>query len=124
MENLIVDKTFAEGKIDQELSKYLPCRKIKLYRLENIESCWDFMNNNSLQIFVKSFCNETLTKVYRLMLFSTEIKIDNFFLYEIKIAIERESLERNFDCFQLIKQDKNDVLDVIYHNKQIIHFSD
>ena len=125
MENLTVDKTlFAEGKIDQELSKYLPRPKTRLYRLQNIESCWDFLNDNSIQSFVESFCNETLTKVYRLMLFSSEIEADTFFLYELKRAIERESLERNFDCFKLVKQDKYHVLDVIYVNKEIIHYSD
>ena len=119
-----VDKTlFAESKIDQELIKYLPFPNIRLYRLENIESCWDFMNNNSIQRFVESFCNETLTKVYRLMLFSSEIKVDNFFLYELQRAIERESLKRNFDCFQLVKQDKNTVIDVIYNKQQIVYLT-
>ena len=111
---------FAGTKIDQELIKYLPSPNIKLYRLENIDSCWDFMNNNSIERFVESFCNETLTKVYRLMLFSSEIKADNFFLYYLKRAIERESLKRNFDCFNLVKQDKNTVIDVIYNEQQII----
>ena len=125
MENLIVDKTlFAEGKIDEKLIKYLPSPKTKLYRLENIESCWDFMNNNSIQKFVESFCNETLTKVYRLMVFSSEIEADKFFLYDLKRAIEEESLKRNFDCFQLVKQDKHTVIDVIYNEKQIIYLSD
>ena len=125
MENLTVDKTlFAESKIDQELKKYLPCPKTRLYRLQNIESCWDYLNDNSIQSFVGSFCNETLTKVYRLMLFSSEIKADTFFLYKLKKAIERESLERNFDCFKLVKQDKYHVIDVIYVNKQIVFYSD
>ena len=118
------NKTFAGTKIDQELIKYLPSPNIKLYRLENIDSCWDFMNNNSIERFVESFCNETLTKVYRLMLFSSEIKADKFFLYYLKRAIERESLKRNFHCFQLVKQDKHTVINVIYNNKQIIYLSD
>ena len=81
MENSPVNKTnvFTEGKIDKELIKYLPSPKFKLYRLENIESCWDYIENNSIERFVKAFCNETLTKVYRLLLFSSEIKLDNFF---------------------------------------------
>ena len=125
MENLTVDKNlFTEGKINENLNKYLPSPKYKLYRLENLESCWDFIEDNSIDCFVRSFCNETLTKVYRLMLFSSEIKLDNFFLYYLKRAIETESLKRNFDCFQLVKQNKYDVLDVIYNDKQIIHLSD
>ena len=124
MEKTFDKNLFAEGKINEKLIKYLPSPKFKLYRLENIESCWEYIKNNSIQSFVKSFCNETLTKVYRLMLFSSEIELDNFFLYYLKRAIERESLKRNFDCFQLVKQDKYDVLDVIYNDKQIIHLSD
>ena len=123
MENLAVNKVyfFDEDKIYKELKNYLPSPKLKLYRLENIESCWEFIENNSIKNFVKSFCNETLTKVYRLIIFSSEIKFDNLFLYHLRGAIERESLKRNFDCFQLVKQDKNDVLDVIYNAKQIIY---
>ena len=125
MENLTVDKNlFTEGKINENLNKYLPSPKYKLYRLENLESCWDFIEDNSIDCFVRSFCNETLTKVYRLMLFSSEIKLDNFFLYYLKRAIETESLKRNFDCFQLVKQNKYDVMDVIYNDKQIIYISD
>ena len=125
MENLIVDKNlFVEGQINEDLSKYLPCPRLKLYRLENIESCWDYIKNNSIEKFVEAFCNETLTKVYRLVLFSSEIKLDNFFLYYLKRAIESESLKKNFDCFQLIKQNKDDVMDVIYCNKQIIYLND
>ena len=83
-ENLAVDKTlFAEGKIAEELIKYLPRPKTRLYRLQNIESCWEFLNDYSIQSFVEIFCNETLTKVYRLMLFSSEIEADTFFLYEL-----------------------------------------
>ena len=97
---------------------------VKLFRLENIESCWNYIENNSIQRFVESFCNETLSKVYRLMLFSSEIEADHHFLYELRGAIERESLNRNFDCFQVIKQDKRNVIDVIYHGKQIIYLTD
>ena len=124
MENsTVLDKNlFTEGKFNDKL--YLPLPKYRLYRLENLESCWDFIENNSIDCFVRTFCNETLTKVYRLMLFSSEIKLDNFFLYYLKRAIERESLKRNFDCFQLVKQNKHDVLDVIYNEKQIIYLSD
>ena len=122
--NSVNKELFTKGKIDQELITYLPRPYIKLYRLENIESCWDFINNNSIQRFVESFCNETLTKVYRLMIFSSEIKAHNLFLYDLKRAIERESLKRNFDCFQLVKQDKCTVVDVIYNEQQIVYLSD
>ena len=122
--NSVNKELFAKGKIDQELITYLPRPYIKLYRLENIELCWDFINNNSIQRFVESFCNETLTKVYRLMIFSSEIKAHNLFLYDLKRAIERESLKRNFDCFQLVKQDKCTVVDVIYNEQQIVYLSD
>ena len=124
MENsTVLDKNlFTEGKFNETL--YLPFPKYRLYRLENLESRWDFIENNSIECFVRTFCNETLTKVYRLMLFSSEIKLDNFFLYYLKRAIERESLKRNFDCFQLVKQNKHDVMDVIYNEKQIIYLSD
>ena len=123
MENLAVNEAhfLDEDKIYKELKNYLPSPKFKLYRLENIESCWEFIENNSIESFVKSFCNETLTRVYRLIIFSSEIKFDNLFLHHLSRAIERESLKRNFDCFQLVKQDKNDVLDVIYNAKQIIY---
>ena len=121
-----VGKTLsAESKIDQELLKYLPSPKVRLYRLENLDSCWDFINDNSIERFVESFCNETLTKVYRLMIFSTELKVNsNLFMYNLKRAIEEESIKRNFDCFQLVKQDKYTVIDVIYNNQQIIYLSD
>ena len=120
-----VDKTlFTGSKIDQELVKYLPSPKVRLYRLENLESCWDFINDNSIEKFVKSFCNETLTKLYRLMIFSTELKvISNLFMYHVKRAIESEAIKRNFDCFELVKQDKDTVIDVIYNNQQIIYLT-
>ena len=56
----------------------------KLFRLENIESCWDFIEDNSIESFVESFCNETLSKVYRLMIFSSELQQDHFFLMNLK----------------------------------------
>ena len=118
------NKLFTEGKIDPKLIKYLPKPTMdKLFRLENIESCCDFMENNSIESFVEIFCNETLTKVYRLMLFSSEVEADRFFLYELRKAIERESIKRNFDCFQLIKQDKYTVIAVLYHQKQFVYLT-
>ena len=98
--------------------------KTKLFRLENIESCWNFIEDNSILSFVELFCNETLSRVYRLTIFSSELQQDNFFLYELKKSIEREAIKRNFDCFQCVKQNKYSVMDVIYNEKQIIHLSD
>ena len=121
------NKLFVEGKIDPKLIKYLPktnSHMDKLFRLENIESCWDFMENNSIQSFVELFCNETLSRVDRLLIFSSDLQYDRFSLYELKKTIERESIKRNFDCFQLVKQNRHDVIDVIYNQKQIIYLSD
>ena len=92
----------------------------KLYRLENIESYLDFINDNTIQRFTSIFCNETLSKVYRLLIFSKEIDADPLFLFRLKCAIEGESLKRNFDCFKVIRQEDYDVFDVIYHEKDLI----
>ena len=94
------------------------------YRLENIESCWDFIEDNSIQSFVELFCNETLSRVYRLILFSSDLEQDRFFLYELKKAIDTEGIKRKIDLFQPVKQNKYTVMDVIYNQKQIIHLSD
>ena len=96
----------------------------KLFRLENIESCWDFIEYHSIQSFVELFCNETLSKVYRLMIFSSELEQDRFFLHKLKKAIEKEAIKRKFDCFQLVKQSKYAVKDVIYSQNKIIYLSD
>ena len=96
----------------------------KLFRLENIESCWDFIKDNSVKSFVELFCNETLSRVYRLMIFSSELQQDHFFLNELKKAIDREAIKRKFDCFEPVKENKYTVMDVIYNQKQIIHLSD
>ena len=92
----------------------------KLYRLENIESYLDYLTYNSIKEFTSKFCNETLSKVYRLLIFSKEIDADPLFLFRLKCTIERESLERNFDCFKVIKQEDYNVIDVIYHEKELI----
>ena len=92
-------------------------------RLENIESCWDFMENYSIESFVNLFCNETLTKIYRLMIFSSTLKQDNIFLDKLKKSIEKEAIKRNFDCFHLVKQNKDSVEDVIYCQKRIIYLN-
>ena len=95
----------------------------KLHRLENVESYLDFLKNNSIEKFTETFCNETLSRVYRLVMFSKEIDADPFFLYNLQRAIERESLKRKFDCFITVKQNKNDVIDVIYHQKQFVYLT-
>ena len=97
----------------------------KLLRLENVESCWLILKEKSIEEFVKLFCNETLTKVYRLLIFSSELDhLNNLFLNELQKAIESESIKRKFDCFQLVKQSNEDVLDVIYCNKKIIYINE
>ena len=96
----------------------------KLFRLENIESCWNFIEDNSIQSFVELFCNETLSRVYRLMIFSSNLKQDHIFLNELKKSIDKEAIKRNFDCFQSVKQNSDTVIDVIYHQKRIIHLND
>ena len=96
----------------------------KLFRLENIESCWDFMEDNSIQSFVELFCNETLSRVYRLIIFSSELQQCPMFLKEVRNAIDREAVKRKFDCFQPVKESRYTVRDIIYHQKQIIYLSD
>ena len=93
----------------------------KLLRLENIDSCWKFMEKNSIRSFVELFCNETLSKVYRLLIFSTDLEPDKKFLNEVQKAIDFESIKRKFDCFQLVKQSSESVQDVIYCNEKIIY---
>ena len=97
--------------------------KHKLFRLENIESCWNFIEDNSIQSFVELFCNETLSRIYRLMIFSSDLKQNHIFLNELKKSIDKEAIKRNFDCFQSVKQTSDSVIDVIYCQKQIIHLN-
>ena len=97
---------------------------VKLFRLENIESCWDFMEDNSIQSFVELFCNETLSRVYRLIIFSSDLQQDRMFLKEVRNAIDTEAIKRKFDCFQLKKENQYNVRDIIYNQKQIIYLSD
>ena len=97
---------------------------VKLHRLENIESFTDFLEHNSIERFCDTFCNETLSRVYRLVIFSKEINASPSFLRSLQRAIERESLERNFDCFKVVKQDRRDVMDVIYYQKDFVYLTD
>ena len=94
--------------------------KRKLFRLENIESCWDFIEENSLESFVELFCNETLSKVYRLLIFDSELKHNNLYLNKVRKAIDEEAIKRNLDCFQPVKQKTENVIDVVYCNKKIV----
>ena len=73
----------------------------KLFRLENIESCWDFMEYNSIQSFVELFCNETLTRVYRLIIFSSELQQDRFFCMNLKKLSREKQLKENLIVFSL-----------------------
>ena len=107
----------------QSISNHIIMEK-KLFRLENIDSCWDFIDYHSIASFTELFCNETLSKVYRLMIFSTDLKQNNMFLNEVKKAIEREAIKRNFDCFKPVKQAYENVIDVIYCQKKIIRLDD
>ena len=93
------------------------------FRLENIESCWTFMEENSIESFIDLFCNETLSKVYRLIIFSSELEQNNKFLNEVKNSIDREAIKRKFDCFQPVSKclQENNVFDVVYCNKKIIY---
>ena len=102
-------------------STFLILILMALFRFENIESCWYILEDYSIQSFVKLFCNETLSKIYRLIIFSSDLKQDNIYLNELKKAIEKEAIKRNFDCFHVLKQNSDSVMDVIYHEKQIIH---
>ena len=97
---------------------------VKLFRLENIESCWDFMEDNSIQSFAELFCNETLSRVYRLIIFSSDLQQNHMFLKEVRDAIDKEAIKRKFDCFELTKENKSNVRDIIYSQKQIIYLSD
>ena len=97
---------------------------VKLHRLENVESFTDFLEHNSIERFINTFCNETLSKVYRLVIFQKEIDASPSFLYSLQRAIERESLNRDFDCFKVVKQNRRDVIDVIYHQKDFVYLTD
>ena len=99
-------------------------KNCKLFRLENIESCWTFMEENSIESFVELFSNETLSKVYRLIIFSSDLEQNNMFLNELKNAIDREAIKRKFDCFQPVKQTRESVFDVLYCDRRIIYVDD
>ena len=74
-----------------------------------------------LEALLNYFVTETLSKVYRLLIFSTDLEPDKKFLNEVQKAIDFESIKRKFDCFQLVKQSSESVQDVIYCNEKIIY---
>ena len=93
----------------------------KLFKLENIESCWTFMKENSIESFTELFCNETLSRVYRLIIFSSDLEQDNKFLNEVKNAIDKEAIKRKFDCFQPVNKCLHEnVFNVVYCDRRII----
>ena len=96
----------------------------KKFKLENIESWVEFIEENSIESFTDLFYNETLSRVYRLIISHSELKADNKFLNNVKLATDKESEKRNFDCYTP-KNNKNwnheNVFDVVYCNKKIIY---
>ena len=95
--------------------------KFKKFRLENIEQCWNYMKNEDIDSFVCNFSNETLSKVFRLIIFSSELpKYSNEFYYNVQRSIENEAQKRKFDCFSHIIDNKSDVFDVIYVDNKIV----
>ena len=68
--------------------------KFKKFRLENIDQCWDYIHNEGLKNFIYNFSNETLSKVYRLIIFSSELPKynKNMFYHNVQMNIEDENL--------------------------------
>ena len=107
------------------MSENLERLKYKKYRLENVEKCWDYIKNEGLEEFVYNFSNETLTKVFRLIIFSSELpEYDNKFYYNVQVSIEHEAQKRKFDCFSHIKDNKSNVFDVIYVDNKLVLIND
>ena len=103
------------------MSENLTRLKYKKYRLENFEKCWDYIKNEGLEDFICNFSNETLAKVYRLIIFSSELPgYDNKFYYNVQLNIEHEAQKRKFDCFSHIKDNKSNVFDVIYVDNKLV----
>ena len=95
--------------------------QFKKFRLENLEQCWDCIKSEGLEFFIKNFSNETLTKVFRLIIFSSELpKYHNKFYYDVQRSIENEAEKRNFDCFSHTEDNKSDIFDVVYVDKKIV----
>ena len=81
------------------MSEQISRLKFKKFRLENIEQCWDYIHNEGLESFIYNFSNETLSKVYRLIIFSSELPNVNTFYHNVQVNIEDEAQKRKFDCF-------------------------
>ena len=96
--------------------------RYKKYRLENVEKCWDYINNEGLESFIYNFSNETLSKVFRLIIFSSELPENNknIFYHNVQCSIENEAQKRKFDCFSHIKDNKSEIFDVVYVNNNLI----
>ena len=97
--------------------------RYRRYRLENIDKCWDYINENDLESFIHNFSNETLSKVYRLIIFSSELPKSNIytFYHNVQVSIEDEAQKRKFDCFSPhVKDNKSEIFDVIYVDKKIV----
>ena len=104
-----------------EMSEQSSRSKYKKFRLENIDTCWDYINNESIENFIYNFSNETLSKVYHLIIFSSELPpYNNKFYYNVQVNIEHEAKKRKFDCFSHIKDNKSDIFDVVYVDNKIV----
>ena len=93
------------------------------YRLQNIDSCWTYIEDNSIKEFITLFSNETLSKVFRLIIFSSELLNNKIFLNKLKNEIDIEAQKRKFDCFQPIKDNSEKIIDVLYCDKKIIYLN-
>ena len=96
--------------------------KFKKFRLENIERCWDYIHNEGLENFICNFSNETLTKVYRLIIFSSELPKynTNLFYHNVQTSIQNEAEKRKFDCFLHLKDNKSEIFDVVYVDDKLV----
>ena len=76
--------------------------RYRKYRLENIDKCWDYINENDLESFIHNFSNETLSKVYRLIIFSSELPKSNIntFYHNVQVSIEEKHKNENLIAFR------------------------
>ena len=95
--------------------------KYKKFRLENIDTRFNYINNEGIESFIYNFSSETLSKVYRLIIFSSELPpYDNKSYYNVQVNIEHEAEKRKFDCFSHIKDNKSDIFGVVYVDNKIV----
>ena len=104
------------------MSEQISNVRYKKFRLENIDKCWDYINEEGIESFIYNFSNETLSKVFRLIIFSSELPEcnTNIFYHAIQVNIENEAKNRKSDCFSYGKDNKSEVFDVIYVDKKIV----